>query len=302
MTPRRRNIRGPRRGGFALLLVLVVLAIAATVLAGLSRQSAATALEASEAADRLQAKWAAQSTADHLLARAETILAARTARKDRHVRTAWLDLQLGGLTVTVAVADEQAKANINHLAQQFGPVDLAATIRRLEGTASRLPILLGPTDLPELAISRVARRYRSYDQIFLFDHPDQLLQADRRRIQAGSGITCWSNGKLHVHRAADHAIRLGLVDVLDRAQIEQLLRGRRESPAASLTELLEGLDLGQDAPLLRARLRRRLTADSRAHSLWLQITGDPTRRTEFHVRRQADGANDAIYRRLTWQN
>ena len=50
-----------RRSGFVLVMVLVVLAIAATVLAATARRSCALALRAGAAQRDLQVRWAATS-------------------------------------------------------------------------------------------------------------------------------------------------------------------------------------------------------------------------------------------------
>lgn len=292
----------PQSKGFALLLVLVVLAIAATVLAGLSRNSCQTALDAAAAQRRLEAKWLLRSASRQLLAQAETILVDQSGKEDKHLRTAWRTLEVGPWTLTAAVSDEQAKANVNLLSDQFGQIDLAATIRRLEAPTGRVSILLRPTSLPDPTIARSPRLYRSYDQIFVFDHPRALLDADRTTLFGGSGITCWSNGKLHVHRSDDQAIRSVLRGLVDRIVIEQLLAYRRENPDSSLTELLESLDLGDNGPLLRAKLRLGLTETSRSHSLWLSLSGTTSSHLLFAIDQQADGAHDAIRRSFTWSN
>ncbi len=123
-------------GGFALLLTVLVLSLVATGLAQLSRRSFAAAVSADERAAALQETWLRRG-AENVLAHAEAVLLLSEARavdpggsSSAHVPTGPQDPASGGGSsggwmrlgwdgprgaVTLRVADEQAKANLNTL-------------------------------------------------------------------------------------------------------------------------------------------------------------------------------------------
>src|SRR5438132_1522253 len=105
----------PRRG-YVLLLVLFVIALAATAMAAVCRMSLAKSLHASRAAADLQRRWAVLTTRSVLLPQAEAIL----AKPGEPVSEVRREIQLGGQSFTLIFGDEQAKANVNLLYAQSG--------------------------------------------------------------------------------------------------------------------------------------------------------------------------------------
>ena len=82
VSPRRRGRRSTRRRGFVLLMVLVLIAIAAMILAGIARHSLGLALEASDARQSLQDRWATVSLERAVLGRVDKILTGHIAEKN----------------------------------------------------------------------------------------------------------------------------------------------------------------------------------------------------------------------------
>src|SRR3954469_11264965 len=103
----------PRRRGYALLMVLLVLALAAAALAGVCRLSLEKAVRASRAAEDLQRRWGVITCRSVLLPRAEDVLSA--AQADGPTAETRREIRLGDLSFTLVFGDEQAKANVNLL-------------------------------------------------------------------------------------------------------------------------------------------------------------------------------------------
>lgn len=100
-----------------LLLTLVLLALVAVLLLGLSRRSVARATEARDAAVDLQRRWGATTVRAALLPRADRLLdavnEARATRREPVTNSFRDHVELGGQVFDFIVSDEQAKANLN---------------------------------------------------------------------------------------------------------------------------------------------------------------------------------------------
>src|SRR5437660_206248 len=111
----RRERRGRRRG-YALLLVLFVMALAATAMAAVCRLSLEQTTQASRAEADLQRRWAVITCRAVLLPKAEAIIAKSKEPMSQVAR----EIRLNGQPLTLVFGDEQAKANLNLLYAQGG--------------------------------------------------------------------------------------------------------------------------------------------------------------------------------------
>lgn len=118
-----------------LLAVVILLALVAVLMLGLSRRSAARANEALAARTELQRKWGAATARATVLPRSAKILAAenraRREQRDPAVSAVRADLELGDQRLTLVVSDEQAKANVNTLWRELGDERAARAVRAL---------------------------------------------------------------------------------------------------------------------------------------------------------------------------
>src|SRR3954464_12541558 len=107
--------RRPRHG-YALLLVLFVMALAATAMAAVCRMSLEKTMQASRAEGDLQRRWAVITCRSVLLPKAEAIIARSKEPASQVAR----EVRLNGQPLTLIFSDEQAKANVNLLYAQGG--------------------------------------------------------------------------------------------------------------------------------------------------------------------------------------
>ncbi len=124
-----------RRSGFALLLTLMVLALAAVILSLSARRSTTATRSALQAERDLRHKWAL-AAGETLLEQANVLLVDPAAGDAAHARplpVRKFDLTMAGERVVILLASEQGKPNINSLAKRLPAFDLARLIETLGG-------------------------------------------------------------------------------------------------------------------------------------------------------------------------
>ena len=271
--------------GFALLMVLLVLVIAGTVLAVAARRSCRLAMEATAAQQRLQVDWGAQSIRTSLLPAAETVLAAEASAHGTSPASVRRTLVLGGVRFDLLFGDEQAKANVNILEQQHGRKGLDMRLQALQQDArQRIRVDLRPGPDERRLPGAAPATYRSLDQVFVFDHPSELVDLEAGRVAFGP-ITIWSSGGVNFKRASRVVLREVLAGVLADNQIDDIARLAETSPKATLTEALRQAN----ASGRQMRAARALLADSSScHSLWVVAHGSARNWYRLYVDRPAE--------------
>ncbi|MCX5682421.1 MAG: hypothetical protein NT049_01895, partial [Planctomycetota bacterium] len=304
--------------------VLLVLMLAATVLAATARRSCTLALQAGAAQQRLQVDWGAESIRTSLLPAAETLLKADApehgqAQRELQVRWGMLtcqvaampmarkilqgqetreehplvearrDLVLGGVSFHLVVADEQAKANVNLLEQKRGRAGLDLRLQHLQ-VDSRRPVrveLHPSADDPRAAGRAIPLHYQSLDQVFVFTHPSQLLNAEAAHATTGP-ITLWSSGAVNFKRASRAVLREVLDGAMPDNQIEDLAKLAETSPEVALSEAMRMVSAGAEqkpgaTPGQNKAAQTLLTDTSSCHSLWVVAAGSTRHWYRFYV-------------------
>ena len=269
--------RPSHNAGFVLVLVLLVVFIAGAALATTARTSCGRALDAGDALQQLQLRWGSRSCQAAYLPRAEQMLMDRDRDGvyDTPAATARRTVTLGAMTFHLIFSDEQAKANVNLIAAQQGKQALRHSLRTLQADQRRLlRVRLKPAAAKARAFGPAPPIYTSFDQLFEFEHPSELVGIDTLRPPASARITCWGDGRVNFKRAERAVLRQSLAGLLDETSLDTLIRLRRESPDCTLAEAIKHLAL----PRKKAReVRRYLTDRSRSHGLWVIAEG-PTRK------------------------
>lgn len=296
--PRRRFGRRPRQRGFVLLMSLVLLVIAAVIMAGIARYSLSIALEASEARQSLQDRWARASLSRAVLSRADKILAqhvAAAARGNVELSSRYpaaYTVRLGNLDYELVLDEENRKLNLNGLSSAGGREQVLKTLHLLRQSSSTLWLR------SQLAVSQETsvQRLGSWGQVFRLEElPDTepeaaWLMANTRQL------TCWGNGRLHYRKANDMVLQAGAEAAVGPVTAVRLVNLRRQSPSLKLNELLDGMGLRQSEKL---RLRDRLTEESTCYSLWLTRQGGERMSSALMI---AEKTGDGSFRiqRFTW--
>jgi len=282
--------RVPSRG-YVLLMVLVVLAVAGSLLGLAARRTGEKVLSAGIAERDLQRRWAQKTLEAGCLPRAEAILRRHKPEDGPVPASVWTTLDLGGVAWDVVVSDEQAKANVNRLAaERDGRALVRASLARLSDGRWPLQILLRPVLQQTGAIRSPPLRYASLEQVYASASPRDLLGAGADRRGPSERVTCWGNGKVHLRRADRTVLREALGAALSEHQLARLIALREEMPEAGLATLLTELELEDE---VQAAVRDRLTEVSACHSVWLVARGRTRRWYRLAVDQGGDAANDA---------
>ena len=251
-------------------MTLLLLAIAATTLAGVVRASLRRAVRASAAQEELQRRWAVTSCRTVLLPKAERALA-RPKVESAEVRR---QIRLGGQAVTLVFGDEQAKPNVNVLYRQRGLADAERAVRALsQGTGNSLAVELRPLPADPRGRARAdsdegGPPFEGFSQIFGATPPRQLLARRGSRPSVASAVTCWGDGTLHFRRASRDALQQACRPYLGAGDVGRLLAVRQRRPDADAGEALDRLKLTEAR---REALEELLVDESSCHSLWVVV-------------------------------
>lgn len=284
------------QSGFILVMVLLVLAVAASLLAACARQTTRLALEAGAAERELQRRWGERAIEAACLPRAEAILGAAATETDPAPAAVRASVVLGGMDFDVMVADEAAKANVNLLAEKREPDALPAALSDLGAGRWSLQVIPRPIEPSGREIRSPRMRFVHLEQVYVTREPAALLGTADRPGPA-SLVTCWGDGRVHFRRAPRDVLRTVLEGSLSAYAVDRLVRLREEDREASLEQLLKDLDLEDDA---RAAAFARLTSKSSCHSLWIVGRGRTRSWHRFIVEQAGDAGNDSGRWTFAW--
>ena len=284
-----------RRGGFALLMVLVALAMLATVLTLRTRQMMERSLVWDVQAREVQTRWAQRSVAEALAPRALALLAMdkESVKARRAPRATWeTSITLGPVAVDVRVTDEQAKLNLLTLPDAQ---DVSRALVGLMGRGSASRVRLRPLAVPSLQPEDDGTEYlgaSSYlddapdenddGRLILINQPGQYLSfgqllshpraGELMGVGSGPGLaagwTLWGNGRLNLKTADPTTLRVMLSFGVEETRMKQILgaarktRGNVERTFASLPsqDRWEGDEYAMN----------RLTDQSEVQGLWVR--------------------------------
>ena len=275
----KRQRRTYRRRGYVLLIVLMVLAIAGAVLAGVCRMSLERALFAERAQADLQRRWGVLTCRTVLLPKAEAALSSSGS----HASEVRGNLHLGGQAFSLVFGDEQAKANVNMLYRDGGLAGSESRVREIAALSNVRAELRPLSDGPDASTparkppssaaagdvadaAELPRLFEAFGQVFVDARPPDLVETRGSAPAVTAALTCWGDGSLNFYRASPEAIRAVCAACLTSAEIGRLLDLRKKNPAADSSDLLDQLKLSEKA---RAAIDDLLVDDSSCRSLWI---------------------------------
>lgn len=299
------------QGGFVLLMTLALVLLAAVVLASVARRSILGAVEAQDALEELQRRWAMHSGQATMLDAAERLLHEAEIAQQKHtghfypVAQRRVHLALAGVDYEWVLTDEQAKLNVNRLLSGGDRAAAQAITSRVAagqgGYGGTQTVDLRPAQLPTSngLQNPALAPFGGLEQVFPLATPLELAGSEGRYGLAHN-VTCWGNGRVNVRRANEAILEQACGEVLHRRDVGVLLEARRQE-----------LDLGVDGLLARlakidetqkAKLQAALTDTSACHGVWVIAHG---RQRDWYAlavglggpaaaaRPQADGAKGA---------
>ncbi len=271
-----RRTRGTAKSGYILPITLIVLALAAVVLARVCRQTMRESLAVAEESRDLQRKWSLLSCQSTLLANVDVLLAQAAGSNKMPAVSRRAELTLGGQTVQLLMADEQAKVNVNtlfHLRDRQETERYVSTALRAGGINA--PVRLRPWHRPgERSDSKaIPVLFSSFGG--LFSEPGPFVSV-RSLMSATREITCWGNGRLN-YRQATRA-QIGALAANHPDVMKRILA--RQSAPASLAMSLDPLNL----PAINGKaLDDVFTDTSTCFSLWIVATDGDCTEARFGV-------------------
>ena len=327
------------RGGYVLVMTITLLAIVATLLAGVARRSTGAAAQANRETEALKRRWAMRSVTRTLLPQSERLLGkandGAAAPKPHLVET----LEMNGNTLHFAIMDEQAKLHAGSLFYRRGregtrqtigeltagavrgtsvrvrPFEKALQRRRqltsardgdpanngrVDGNADPFDEAGDGDDDQNAQDDRRPRAFGSFGQLFVSPEPDRLLRFSGDKLSGpAAALTCWGSGKLNYRRAPAAAIKHQLTPPLTLSEVQQLLELRREKDDLPLSEAIARLQPDEAA---RRKLDDLLTDGSRAHALWqrLEMEARSHDRLDVAVRKKNDGKEQLRISTFIW--
>jgi hypothetical protein len=279
-----------------LLVVLLALVVAGTVMVAASRRCAQQAIRAGGAERDLQLRWGTLSCQTAVMPGAEGLLQVHETPETPVVLQVCCPVTLGGIKLSVVIADEQAKANVNTLADRRGDNDMAGLVCKLQGDkADALTVELKPLT-KEASQASALPRYCSFDQVFAAPQPSQLLGAPPDLAATGPcrRVTCWGSGEINLRRADLETIREVLGGFLNDAQLAKLDELRRNG-GGDLASAARPLNLA--GPQL-TEVQHLVTNGSSCHSVWVVAEGKTRRWYSLYV--ENDAAQDGVPQRWTF--
>ncbi len=276
--------------GFMLVMTLVLLAIVGTAAVAMARRSAAQATAAIQAENDLQRVWGMRSAMTLLAGSAEQVIEAAQAGQDQPIRHVHFQVTLSRMPLRILLTDEQARPNVDALADHLGTGQAQSRIMRLmrEEQASfdeMIPVRLRPLERTTLALagqdvaSRAWPRFASYSAVF--EKQDLAVIMGLTGVsEAGQAITCWGDGRLRWSRATPQAIAAVCEDLIGLHHIQTLIHLRQEQPGLGSQEAVGRLNLPHQ---LQDRLRGRFVDQSHCHAIILSLTQGSRRHTVMRV-------------------
>ena len=293
--------------GFALLMTLMLLAVAAVVLASLGRHSAQHGLHALTAQEQLERRWALRSAEHVLLPQAPALF----EHRDRDAAERYLEpnqgrqlprigrtITLGSYQVNLYFTNEQAKINLNALARPGDQQLLEQVLRGMY--QGQYALMLRP-------LGQFERQLHDADGDWpVFASFSQILPhhaVPRLAPQPGHGpaqpgvfdlITLWGDGRIHWHSASDEVLEKGLAPYLEPDQIRHLIELSADGSYVTLDRLFQSLNLSlQD----QQNLSDRLVDESNCFGLWIVKHDGRRWWHQFSVLEEDQGAT---IRRMAW--
>jgi len=296
---KKRNRRNDR-GGYVLIMTLMILAIVVLILTGIANRSLSLAAEAVLEERALQKRWQSISCQHGILGNARSVLKYDVAEAVlKMVRenpedneelikalVEWpssmrIQLRFNDESFTLVLADENCKANLAWVRRSFST-----------NQAMRLATELVATSQMSLrSTAEAGQSWVSWGQ--LFQSNSQTTAVWPGIEMATENVTLWGNGKINYLRCSDEVLR-GIAELtLLRNEARRFLEIRNAQPYLTVAEWLAMSQLNEQDQM---EISRWLDDKSSTYSLW--IRSEDSMDLEFHS--VTFGNSKPQYRSYVW--
>jgi type II secretory pathway component PulK len=259
-------------------MVLLLLAVSATIVGALCREAMLAQSAAAAAQADLQLRWGRESCQTALLPAADNIMDRARLAGAPASDIVWQNIDLGGQSMQLGFGDEQARINLNAVYAASGKDGVRQALQTLGRNSQTMPrLILGPEPTGE-HIQRFALLPLASDEsnasddgqeptaVAVIGSLGQLFpDATASQLSAASlDVTCWGDGRVNLHRAPAEVIAQAAGALLLPQQVKQIVAARDRQIDMPLQNLLAltGADSAD-------RLAQKFTDDSFCHSLWI---------------------------------
>lgn len=256
------------RQGFVLLTVVVMIAVAVLMLTRVASISMRVAAAAADEEKEMRARWAATSIRRECLTTAPALVgSASPTNQPSESRfspaSAWRDVQIGGNTYRVIVADESSKISLSRLAGRF-EADTA------QQAIDELALSIRPLKANEnltAASQQASQRWEHW----LASNSSNALNSARTIAAATQRLTLWGDGKLNILSADPESTEFLWRELFGRSPPSSLENLRRQSPPPRPSQLISSLGLRESQANLAADW---FTSESTCYSVWIFCESD----------------------------
>lgn len=281
------QLEQPSRRGAVLLVVIAAIVVAGVGLTTLATEALRQTQAAKAAIESVQRRWGERTVGDVLLAAAPKLIETHATRRDasQPAHRVRVSIPLGRSRFDVVVADEAAKANLNHIAQYAGLSDVEQAIDDLAEDAAPF-VNLTPSRTPLWPQSpedpQPPPTFAGWGEVFDVASIRQTT-GDARMLAAYTGdITLLSRGPLNVARAPEETTRAVVAAITTKARAVSIVAQLRRSNNAVDLKLLVGSGPQSD------RLLDALTTTSQTYSVWIESSAASLRTQLFRSRLVGD--------------
>lgn len=272
------------RRGYVLLMVLGVILIAGLLSTGIARRSIVMTRTAALREAELQRRFAYISTRAAILERAEILLKTEEIRTGAPVGELQRSFLFGNETITVILADEQTKINLNSVARigQMSAVHRIVTQSETL-TSNGVPVLLRPSvtarneSLQNVWFSGWGQVYDLTDTVRRDGYSTQMIDP----VQWSRSLTCWGTGELNLRRTPKERVKTLCSLIVNREKVDRLTQMLAQNSSWKTDRLLREIDVSSGE---RQTLRKYLTDQSRCYSIWFILRDVDRTRCQMAVK------------------
>ncbi len=291
-----------RRPAFALMTVIVCLAMAAMVMVSVAGKSLHLATESLERQRALQLRWGLLSCEKSVLRVApewfEDLEEQHRLQERPGPAPASLPLSvsLGRQVINLRIDDESAKVDLNATYHYLGRRGVERALAELMPGGRNVPIHVqtmvrsaGPPDVDQLD-NHPPAAFAGFGQLIDLERVPESIVREQLPVWI-QRLTVCQPGPLNVRRASDSAIEATFRLVSAGSSSREFIEKCREPNAPNVARLVEQLGMdGRDQTLLKT-----LLADhSTCYSVWATATSGRGRRLEWAASHVADDQMTAM--------
>ena len=291
------------RQGYVLLMVLVAIIVSGVALTRLANTSATLAADAVQMERKLQRDWANKSISVALLPRVRDVFDARDDALGRILEArppaiAADQIRLGECVVSVIIADENAKTNLNSLYHANEKHAVEQELQRVLSPGFVRAINLRPAAMSARTTDQKSARsseedddddeetpappraFRSWGEVFDFAAIENTFGSDREIASIAKELTLWGNGRLNVARASDGAFLSACRPIVQDGLAKRIVDRYRRNPDVGIKVIIQKEVLNPNDQL---RLLDTLGQSSSSFSIWTEVQSTVGNRRFFSV-------------------